>query len=123
MDELLSQLSPEDLEQLFGLGTLDERGDLLSQQMAMAEALRRPSGQQHTTPIGAALGGIADVAGAWGGSLAEQKLQGQQADLLKQKDAGRKAYAEAIARFLRNKQAPSGPMGMGDVGMLPPGVG
>jgi hypothetical protein len=98
LNALLSQMTPEELEELLALGTLDERGGLLQQQMAQAEALRQPSGRQHSTGLGAALGGIGDLTKFIGGTRQMDDLRAKQEALMGQKDAGRGLYANAIRR-------------------------
>lgn len=98
LNALLSQMSPEELEQLLGMGTLDERGAMLNQQMAQAEALRQPSGQQHSTGWGAALGGVGDMARQIAGTRQMDALRQQQEALLGKKDAGRGLYVDAMRR-------------------------
>lgn len=95
---LLSQMSPEELEQLLNLGTMDERGALLQQQMAQAEALRQPSGRQYSTGLGAALGGIGDLTRQIAGTRQMDTLRQQQEALLGKKDAGRGLYVDALRR-------------------------
>ncbi|AAK94390.1 hypothetical protein Mx8p55 [Myxococcus phage Mx8] len=97
-DALLQQMTPEELEQLIGLGTLDERQGLLDQQMAMAQALQQPSGKQSSTGWGAALGGLGDVVRGFQGQHKLQQAQAGMEDLLAQKDAGRLLYTDAIRR-------------------------
>lgn len=98
LNALLSQMSPEELEQLLGLGTLDERGGMLNQQMAQAEALRQPSGRQATTGWGAAFGGAADGLRNIQGMQQMDAIRKQQEALLGKKDAGRGLYANALRR-------------------------
>lgn len=98
LNALLSQMTPEELEQIFGMGTLDERGALLNQQMAQAEALRQSSGKQYSTGLGAALGGLGDVTRMVGGTMDMNRLQKEQEALLGKKDAGRGLYVDALRR-------------------------
>lgn len=98
LNALLSQMSPEELEQLLGMGTLDERGGMLQQQMAQAEALRQPSGRQASTGWGAAFGGIADGLRNIQGTQQMDTLRQQQEALLNKKDAGRGKYVDALRR-------------------------
>lgn len=98
LNALLSQMSPEELEQLLSMGTLDERGDLAQQQMAQAEALRKPSGQQYSTGWGAALGGVGDMARFIGGTRGMEASQADLEAILGKKDAGRGKYVDAIRR-------------------------
>jgi uncharacterized small protein (DUF1192 family) len=98
MEELLSQLPPEALQQLLGLGTLDERDALLQQQMQQAEALRRGSGKEYSTGAGAALGGLGDMVRAVRGRMMDKDATTKREELLGKKDAGRNAYVEALRR-------------------------
>ena len=104
---LLSSLSPEELEQLLGMGTLDERGTLLEQQLQQAEALRNPSGQGHLTGLGGALGGFSNAVRDVQGAYTQGKLREQQAALLAQKDAGRGLYVDALRRYQTAGQQPT----------------
>lgn len=96
MEELLAQLSPEELAQLLGLGTMDERSQLLQQQLAQAEALRSGPQQHHSTGLGAALGGLGDVVKNVAGSMKAQKLNDQMAGLADEKDKRRQLYLKAL---------------------------
>ena len=120
----LESLTPEEQQQQQGLGTLDERGQLLDAQLAQARALQnQPTAQRGT--VGGAIGsGLAGVLDTVRGGLQERDVRGQQQALLGQKDAGRTAYAEALRRFIqqRRQQVPA-TAGMGEVPLLPPGMG
>lgn len=107
MDELLSQFSPEELAELIGLGTLDERGALLQDQMAQAQALRQPQAGHHTTGMGAALGGLGDVVRGFAGARQTTALGAQQAELLGQKDKGREMFLRALRQ--RGQVGPAAP--------------
>lgn len=96
LSSLLSQIPPEQLEQMLGLGTLDEEDALLAQQMEQAQALRKGSGKQFSTPVGALLGGLGDVINSGMGAQQANQLMGQRKDLLGKKTSGRKAYVDAL---------------------------
>lgn len=96
MEELLAQLSPEELAQLLGLGTMDERSALLQQQLAQAEALRQGGGQKYSTGLGAALGGLGDVVNNVAGSMKAQKVNDQLLGLADEKDKRRQLYLKAL---------------------------
>lgn len=118
-DMLLAQASPEELEQMLGAGTLDERAALLQQQMAQAEGLRTNNAASARSPIGAALHGVGDMLNAYSARQGVQQARAGHEAVLGQKDALRRAYVEMLRRGGRS--APS-PMGAGDV-PLPPGLG
>lgn len=98
LETLLSQMSPEELEELLRLGTLDERGALLEQQLAQAQALRQPDNRQHYSGFAGAMAGLSNAANNVYGAYQQKKLGEQQQALLGQKDAGRGLYADAIRR-------------------------
>jgi hypothetical protein len=116
LDRFMSQFTDEELAQLFGAGTLDERGALLNQQMMQAEALRKPSGQQHSTGLGAALGGMGDLARTIGGTMDMSRLQKEQEALLGQKDKLRQTYGQRFRQMGQPQMAedvlPAVPFGM-----------
>lgn len=121
---LLADLPPEALQQLLALGTLDERGQLLANQMAQAQALQNHATAQRGTVGGAIGSGLGGVVDAIRGGLAENQLRQQQQSLLGQKDAGRSAYADALRRYrLQRMQQVPPSAGMGDVPLLSPGMG
>ncbi len=95
--QMLQTLSPEEIQQLMGMGSLDEQGAQLDQQMAQAQALRQPSGENYSTATGAIAGGIGDTIRAIGGALQTRKIREQQKALTGKKDAGRSLYANTIA--------------------------
>ena len=106
MDEdFLAGLTPEELAQLMGMGTLDEQGSLLERQMAQAQALRQPSGQHYSTGLGAAFGGAGDILRSIQGVMQENRLRPKQESLLKQKEEGRRLFAD----LLRRRGAPPHP--------------
>ncbi len=83
--EYLASLSPEQLRAALTpwqgqQGVFDERKEMLGQQMALAQALRDKSAGKHSTPVGAALGGISEVLnGVNGGMQMKGAMAGQQA--------------------------------------------
>lgn len=96
--QLLASATPEELQQLLGMGTLDEKGGALEQQMAQALALRQGGGRQYSTGAGAALGAVGDVLNGVRSHQQEGELKKQQEALLGQKDAGRNLYVELLRR-------------------------
>jgi len=105
-----SQFTQEELQQLMGLGSMDERQQLVRQQLAQAQALRDPISGQHSTGMGAALGGLGDVFRGIGGQAQGSTSQGKMMDLLKQQDIARLLYSKGIGGV-------GGSAGMGDIPM------
>src|SRR3954471_16549432 len=108
MDDFLSHLPPEALAQLLGMGSLDERGGIIEDQLKQALALRQPTEQQHSTGIGPALGGHGDIFRGVGGGIAERDLRGQQQANLAKKDAGRATFADLLRQMGAPAAAPPG---------------
>ena len=104
LDALMAKLSPEEQQLLLSMGTLDERGMALQEQMAQAQALRRPSQQRHITPLGGALGGFSNAVNNVHGAYRLAELQKQQEALFDRKDTGRGTYADVM----RRNQQPTG---------------
>lgn len=101
MQNLLAQLSPEELKQLLGMGTLDERDQLLAQQQAQAAALMRGGDSSSRHTVGTALvGGIGDLVGTIAGGAKMRDINAQRTGLLNRKDAGRAGYVDALAKAL-----------------------
>lgn len=111
MDEsYIANLSPEELKQLFGMSTLDERGNVIQDQMRQAMALRDPISGQHSTGMGAALGGLGDVFRGIGGGVAERGLRADQQENLGKKDAGNQLYGKIWQMMLRGQTPPVAPV-------------
>ena len=111
LEALLASLTPEQLQEIMGLGTVDARSDIVAQQLAQADALRNAQVGNNMTPGGAALSGMGNLLDKVRGGLETQDLRAQQQGLLGQQDAGRMTYLQA----LRNKQQP--------LAALPPDAG
>lgn len=106
--EMFAGLSQEEIAQLINMGTLDEQDEMLARQEAMAEQLRRPSGRQHTTALGAALGGVGDIVNNVSGGIQANRLREQRGAIGGKKDAGRQLYAKALIEALRKQDEPFG---------------
>lgn len=108
MDELamlLEGMPPEQVQQLLGLGAIDEEQALLQQQMALAEQLRQGGGGSYSTPLGAALGGLGDVVGGTAGAFQQKGIGGEMQANVGRRVEGRDAYAQAMIDALRRQRA------------------
>jgi hypothetical protein len=124
LQQLLSQATPEELQQLLGLGTLDERGGLLEQQLAQAQALRTNNAAHHSTGLGAGLAGIGDALTGYASGAQQKALGAQQQALLAQKDAGRNVYVDLLRRRPGAATAGAGDfLGAGPAQLSPFGLG
>ncbi len=76
-NDLLSQLTPEQLSALLQGGTLQDKGTLLQQQLAdlLGSGMQH---QEHSTPLGAGLGGIAEALDGTANAFHAKALRGQQ---------------------------------------------
>lgn len=85
----------EDYESILGLSSVDDKNELLKQQVARAMALRQPNGYRHTTAAGATFGGLADIVRNIGGAIKEHGLRGEQRGLMESKQGGIDAFNRA----------------------------
>lgn len=88
--DFLNGLSDEQISEMFQ--AFQQQQGVLEQKMAMAQGLRRPSGQQHVSPMGAALGGLSDAVGNVGGAFLQKKGLDEQTAL------GKRMQADASGR-------------------------
>lgn len=100
----LASMSPEQIAQYAGMGSLDDRMGLAQQQQARADALREYEAPRMMTPGGAIGAGIGDLAREVGGGIGGMRAQDKMQGILGQQDAGRKSYMEALAELLRDKK-------------------
>lgn len=96
------------LAQTRGLSTVDDRDKLLQGQLARALAFSQPRNQQHTSAMGAGLSALADALRQGVGGYQVGQAEKQQADLMKERETGRNAFAEALSNYGR-EQAPQIP--------------
>lgn len=76
-DDLFSQLTPEQLSALLQGSTLQDKGTLLQQQLEdlLAGGMQH---QEHSTPLGAGLGGLAEALDGTANAFHAKALRGQQ---------------------------------------------
>jgi hypothetical protein len=109
IEQLLQQMSPEQLAQYSQSATIDPAQDNLNKQLAQAHALRLQAGQRPAYGAGAGLGmGLANILGA----VQENKLQGQNQQLNQQRSDQMKALLQLL-RGQQGGQAPSSPIAPG----------
>lgn len=96
--DYLETLTPEQLELMFKLSTITDQNAMLDEQIAQATALQRPSGQQHSTGKGAALGGIGDVLRQIAGQRDAAKYRDERGANLNTKREALKTMAESRRR-------------------------
>lgn len=83
-----------------GLG--EDQDEMLRRELARALAMRKPSGQQYSTPLGALFGGLGDVVGAFRGGRAYDETQARIDALSKR----RKAAEEQAPEMFKALPAP-----------------
>lgn len=108
-NSLLNSLTPEQLQELLGLSTLDEKGGLLEQQMQQAMSLRQHAPSHHTTAGGAIGEGLGNLVSSGVGFMKQGQVQDAQQALLAQKLKGRQAYVDALRRQQPQPEAPPMP--------------
>lgn len=109
----LASMSPEQIAQYAGMGSLDDRMGLAQQQQARADALRNYEAPAMGTPGGAIGAGLGDLFREVGGGIGAMRAGNQMQDVLGKQDAGRKSYMEALAALLR-KGTPDDSMAAAD---------
>jgi hypothetical protein len=90
------QFSPEVWAQLVEMGVVDDRGQILDQQLAQAIAMRHEPSQRHSTLGGGALGAAGDILQSANSYAREASLRKDQQKLLDEKKAGYDAVARAL---------------------------
>jgi len=103
-NDALARIPPEQLAQMMGLGTLDERGAMLEQQMEQARALQGQPTTKRLTAKGATLSGLAGIGNAAISGYTQYKTGQQQKSLLDQKDAGRKSMLDAYRAEMQRRE-------------------
>jgi hypothetical protein len=112
----LAQFTPAELRQLLTLGVAPEKQQMLQQQMMQAEALRQGSGQQHSSPLGALFGGVADAGGALLGGVRQHQLRDQMDQLMGGQVDARQMLLQKLLQGRQPPQAqPALPAGAGDL--------
>lgn len=101
---IYSQLTPEQLQQVLSLGTFDDEGSLLEQQMAQAQALRNPMGGQRSTALGAGIAALGDTLRGITGAIQEGRIRKEQEALIPKRKAGRSIYADLLRQQGRYPQ-------------------
>lgn len=97
MNDLLNQLTPEELHQLMGLSTAEDEKGLMDEQMARAMALRGHP-VQHSTGMGGALGALGDALNAGMSGYRENQVEQNQKALMAKRLAGRNLLADILRR-------------------------
>lgn len=104
-NDLFSQITPEQLAALLQGGTLQDQGGLLAQQLEQLLS-QQPQHVEHSTPLGAGLGGIAEAGEGIANAFHAKALRGQQQQNL---DAQGKLMGD-FGALLRGPQQAAGPM-------------
>lgn len=95
---LLEYLSPEERQQLLGLGTMPQRSELVQQQLQRAQDYGQPQGGNYSSVGGAIGGGLGDAVRGLVGAQQTKGAEAQLAELLGQQDAGRGLWLDATGR-------------------------
>lgn len=106
LEEMLTQMSPEELQKFSRIQSMPQRNALLEEQMAQAEKLGSQPQQSFSTGLGAALGGLGDVVDKGRAAYQQKQLAGQMGANL---DEGDKSYGGLLAAALRGQPATQPP--------------
>lgn len=87
-----------------GLG--EDQDEMLRRELARALAMRKPSGQQYSTPLGALFGGLGDVVGAFRGGRAYDETQAKIEALSKRRADAVKAATQPQPDPLAGRPGP-----------------
>lgn len=98
---MLSSLPPEQLQAMFE--PYQQEQGVLDQQMQLAQQLRQP-GRQHSSPIGALLGGLSDATGNVGGAVLQQRGLDAQGALGSRTQKDATGRMDALIGALRKRQ-------------------
>lgn len=120
---LLEYMTPEEQQQLLGMGSIPGRSQLVQGQLDRAQGLMQPQSGRHTTLGGAIGGGLGDVARSLIGGFQTADADKRLAALLAQQDAGRGLYAEALGRPRKMGATGEAAGQMAGGAMLPFGLG
>lgn len=90
-----SPLDTSLLSQLVNLGVIDAKGNIIDQQLAQANALRKSQTPAAPGVLGGVFSGLTNAINNTVGGYQQRQLHDQQQDLLKQQVAGRAAYGKA----------------------------
>lgn len=93
---MTDNIPPEVMAQLLRQGGIEKRNQLIEQQLAEAQAMGQQQAE-HSTGLGAALGGIGTILDRGVGAYRGKQLRGQQSANLDEIDAGRQAVGTAFA--------------------------
>jgi hypothetical protein len=110
LNQLLEGMTPEELQRLIHMGTLGEERRLVDEEMQRALAFGKPSEHQHSTGLGAALGGAADLVRALRSKKMMGPLRAKERSLIDQQEQGRFSQANALVEALRRKKASAAPV-------------
>lgn len=111
--DMLSQMSDAELDaylsQLMQGGALGDRSAIVQGRLdELRSDMGRPS-PEYSTPLGALVGGIGDVASAYRGGKETERLRGEQQRIIDQQTEMRKVQAKALADMLRRGRQPDAP--------------
>lgn len=119
--DFIAQLGPEGLQQLMALAGLGDQQEVVSGQLAQAQALRKPGPERYGAQ-GSMFQALADGVNTFRGYRDESALRGQQQGLMGQRDAARQKMGAAYAASQAPPQAlqPPAPPAWQPPDLMPP---
>lgn len=110
----MSQLTPEQADALLGLASADDENQDLQMQLQQALALGKPSGTEHRTAGGAAMGGLADILNGFASRQQQSGIRKDQEGIRGRQLRGRKTFLDLL-RGGQGGPVPGEPPSMGDL--------
>lgn len=103
----LDSLTPEERMRFASMGALQDESGAMDDQIAQARLLRGHSvAAEHHSPIGAALGSLADILNSGRANLQEQQAIQRQQGIRGEQTQGRDALMDAYVKALRQPPQP-----------------
>jgi hypothetical protein len=113
-------LTPEQLQQLMQLGSMDEQDADLQQQLAQAQALGAPTEQHALTPTAAVLGGLGNIFKGLTAHRQEGDIRRKRDDLQRKKSEARQLFAQQLGFGAPPVAAQATPGGVQEAQLLGP---
>jgi hypothetical protein len=117
----LQNMSPEDIQQVLGLGEIPDKQSLLMQQLKQANLLRnsdapegRYAGHMYVAPNPLEI--LGHVAQQYEGLKGQRDVDAQSKELMTQQTAGRNRYFQLLQRMLAGQGGVAAPGAAGDTG-------
>lgn len=82
---------------MLGMGELDDQQSAADEQAAQAQALMQANGQHHSSPVGAALGGVGDIIRAYVGGTQAKDAKAERKRIAGERTTRRQRFGKAYS--------------------------